>query len=65
MRVSGRDASETRDLQQLGCENGQGFHLSRPLSDSEVDLLLDSMLSETYYVGAPFMVTSRMSLTRH
>ena len=57
--------SQFTQLQQLGCENGQGFHLSRPLSGSEVDLLLDRMLSESYYAGASFMATSQMPLTRH
>ena len=58
--------SQFTQLQQLGCEKGQGFHLSRPLSGSEVELLLDDMISrESYYVGASFVATNRMPLTRH
>ncbi len=58
--------SQFAQLQQLGCEKGQGFHMSRPLAAGEVELLLDAMIAtESYYVGASFVATNRMPLTRH
>ena len=57
--------SQFAQLRELGCENGQGFHLSRPLSPSEVELLLDSVICESQYGAEYFHGTSRMALTRH
>ena len=57
--------SQFAQLRELGCENGQGFHLSRPLSPSEVELLLDSTITESQYGAEYFHGTSRMALTRH
>ena len=57
--------SQFAQLRELGCENGQGFHLSRPLSASEVDLLLESAIVESQYGIEYFHGTSRMPLTRH
>ncbi len=57
--------SQFAQLRELGCENGQGFHLSRPLSASEVDLLLDSAVTASQYGNEYFHGTNRTSLTRH
>jgi EAL domain-containing protein (putative c-di-GMP-specific phosphodiesterase class I) len=38
--------SELMQLHDLGCENGQGFHLSRPLNVAEVESLLDFLTAE-------------------
>jgi diguanylate cyclase (GGDEF)-like protein/PAS domain S-box-containing protein len=39
--------SQLMQLHALGCEHGQGFHLSRPLSVKDVDSMLEFMLAET------------------
>jgi sensor c-di-GMP phosphodiesterase-like protein len=39
--------SQLMQLHALGCEHGQGFHLSRPLSVPDVQAMLDFMLAET------------------
>jgi len=35
--------SQLEQLREMGCEAGQGFHLSRPLSARKVDQLLDTL----------------------
>jgi len=35
------DATQVRELMQLGCERGQGFHLARPAPAEDVELLLE------------------------
>ncbi len=57
--------SQLAQLQELGCENGQGFHLSRPLSPSEVELLLDSVIIEPDYGSDFFVGTAMTPLARH
>jgi len=57
--------SQFAQLQALGCENGQGFHLSRPLSPSEVEHLLDCIVSEPRYTSEHFVSTGMMPMTRH
>jgi EAL domain-containing protein (putative c-di-GMP-specific phosphodiesterase class I) len=39
--------SQLMQLHALGCEHGQGFHLSRPLSVKDVQAMLEFMLAET------------------
>ena len=39
--------SQLMQLHALGCEHGQGFHLSRPLSVPDVQAMLEFMLAET------------------
>ena len=57
--------SQLAQLQELGCENGQGFHLSRPLSPSEVELLLDSVIIQPLYGSDHFVGTAMTPLSRH
>ncbi len=57
--------SQLDQLQDLGCENGQGFHLSRPLSPGEVERLLDSVIVEPHYGSDYFVGTSMTPLARH
>jgi len=35
------DATQVRELLQLGCERGQGFHLARPAPADDIELLLE------------------------
>jgi EAL domain-containing protein (putative c-di-GMP-specific phosphodiesterase class I) len=35
--------SQLAQLREMGCESGQGFHLSRPMEPYQVDELLDRM----------------------
>jgi diguanylate cyclase (GGDEF)-like protein/PAS domain S-box-containing protein len=58
-------SSQFAQLRGLGCENGQGFHLSRPLTPHEVDLLLDCINSELPYSGEHFVSTGMAPLVRH
>jgi len=37
------DDSQLAQLRDMGCESGQGFHLSRPMEPYQIDTLLDSM----------------------
>jgi EAL domain-containing protein (putative c-di-GMP-specific phosphodiesterase class I) len=39
--------SQLAQLRELGCEHGQGFHLSRPLNAQEAAALLQCLLAET------------------
>ncbi len=39
--------SQLAQLRELGCEHGQGFHLSRPLSVEQANALLECLLAET------------------
>ena len=57
--------SQLDQLQDLGCENGQGYHLSRPLSPDEVERLLDSVIVEPHYGSDYFVGTSMTPLARH
>jgi len=57
--------SQFAQLQTLGCENGQGFHLSRPLSPREVEHLLDCIISEPRYSSEHFVSTGMMPMTHH
>jgi len=57
--------SQFAQLRELGCENGQGFHLSRPLAPTEVDLLLDSIIGDSQYGREYFVGTGMMPLMRH
>ena len=57
--------SQFAQLRDLGCENGQGFHLSRPLSPGEVERLLDSIVNEPLFRESFFVGTSAVPLTRH
>jgi EAL domain-containing protein (putative c-di-GMP-specific phosphodiesterase class I) len=38
--------SQLSQLRDLGCEHGQGFHLSRPLSAEQAGKLLECLLAE-------------------
>ena len=57
--------SQLAQLQDLGCESGQGYHLSRPLSPSEVELLLDSVIVEPQFGSDYFVGTALTPLARH
>ena len=57
--------SQFAQLRDLGCENGQGYHLSRPLSPSDVELLLDCIVTEQRFGPEHFVGSGMMPLTRH
>jgi diguanylate cyclase (GGDEF)-like protein/PAS domain S-box-containing protein len=57
--------SQLMQLADLGCENGQGFHLSRPLSVSEVHSLLDFLTIEHQDERLRVYDTTMTPLTRH
>jgi diguanylate cyclase (GGDEF)-like protein/PAS domain S-box-containing protein len=58
--------SQLAQLRDLGCEHGQGFHLSRPLSVDQATALLECLLLEAteQSAQAPFD-TGMMPLVRH
>jgi diguanylate cyclase (GGDEF)-like protein/PAS domain S-box-containing protein len=59
--------SQLAQLRELGCEHGQGFHLSRPLSPEQAGALLGCLLAETgeaAATAAPYD-TGLMPLVRH
>jgi EAL domain-containing protein (putative c-di-GMP-specific phosphodiesterase class I) len=41
---------QAQRLRELGCQMGQGFHLSRPLTPEQLGALLDWQLAETQVV---------------
>ena len=53
-------------LRELGCEHGQGFHLSRPLTAEQARALLECVVVEAteHPAPAPFD-TGLMPLVRH
>ena len=57
--------SQFSQLRALGCENGQGFHLSRPLSPGDVEQLLDCVLSEQRFAADRFVSSGLAPMTRH
>ena len=57
--------SQFAQLRELGCENGQGFHLSRPLTPAEGDLLLDSIIGDSQFGRAYFTDTGLSPLACH
>ena len=42
--------SQFDQLRDMGCESGQGYHLSRPLAVENVELLLDRIETERWTV---------------
>jgi diguanylate cyclase (GGDEF)-like protein/PAS domain S-box-containing protein len=57
--------SQLMQLHALGCEHGQGFHLSRPLSVAEAENLLDFMMAENQERRLRVYDTSWTPLQRH
>ena len=57
--------SQFSQLRELGCENGQGFHLSRPLSPGDVEQLLDCVVSEQRFAADRFVSSGLAPMTRH
>jgi diguanylate cyclase (GGDEF)-like protein/PAS domain S-box-containing protein len=58
--------SQLAQLRELGCENGQGFQLSRPLTPEQAGLLLGCLLAEMKEAPAPSAFdTGLMPLVRH
>jgi EAL domain-containing protein (putative c-di-GMP-specific phosphodiesterase class I) len=57
--------SQLLQLHELGCEQGQGFHLSRPLSVHEVGNLLSFVTASQRETRAHLYDTSLTPLLRH
>ena len=58
--------SQLAQLRELGCEHGQGFHLSRPLTVPQAESLLLCLLAELHEPQAqPAYDTGLMPLIRH
>jgi diguanylate cyclase (GGDEF)-like protein/PAS domain S-box-containing protein len=58
--------SQLAQLRALGCEHGQGFHLSRPLTAPQAEALLECLLTETTEQPTPSAFdTGLMPLVRH
>jgi EAL domain-containing protein (putative c-di-GMP-specific phosphodiesterase class I) len=55
--------SQLGQLRELGCEYGQGWQLSRPLTPQEVELLLDSVPTEESALEG--LTNPGAPLTRH
>ncbi len=58
--------SQLAQLRELGCEHGQGFHLSRPLTPQQAEALLECLLTE-WHEPQPQVAfdTGLMPLVRH
>jgi EAL domain-containing protein (putative c-di-GMP-specific phosphodiesterase class I) len=57
--------SQLGQLRDLGCEYGQGWHLSRPLTVQEVELLLESVHAGGESAGLDVFTGAPPTLTRH
>jgi len=57
--------SQLAQLRELGCEHGQGFHLSQPLNATEVQVLLEAIAGERRERHHHSFDTGMMPLTRH
>ncbi|MDH4061007.1 MAG: EAL domain-containing protein [Aquincola sp.] len=57
--------SQLGQLRDLGCEQGQGFHLSHPLKASEAQALLEAIVAERRHQHHPSFDTGMMPLTHH
>ena len=57
--------SQLGQLRELGCEHGQGFHLSRPLDAADARLLLEAIVSERIEAPHSSFDTGMMPLLRH
>jgi diguanylate cyclase (GGDEF)-like protein len=57
--------SQLMQLRDLGCEHGQGFHLSQPLSVDEVESLLACVIADYHDARARAFDTGVMPLQRH
>ncbi len=58
--------SQLAQLRDLGCEHGQGFHLSRPLDPAQATALLECLVLESSERPAqPPFDTGMMPLVRH
>ena len=57
--------SQFAQLRELGCENGQGFHLSRPLLPGDIEDLLDIAIAERTFAREHFVGSGMVPMTRH
>jgi diguanylate cyclase (GGDEF)-like protein/PAS domain S-box-containing protein len=58
--------SQLAQLRELGCEHGQGFHLSRPLDVAQATALLECLIVEAHeHAAQPAFDTGLMPLVRH
>ena len=57
--------SQFAQLRELGCENGQGYHLSRPMAPADIEQLLDVAVAERLYGVEHFVGSGMVPMTRH
>jgi diguanylate cyclase (GGDEF)-like protein/PAS domain S-box-containing protein len=57
--------SQFAELRDLGCHNGQGYHLSRPLASGDIELLLDCAITERQYAAEHFVGSGMVPMTHH
>jgi diguanylate cyclase (GGDEF)-like protein/PAS domain S-box-containing protein len=57
--------SQFAQLRELGCENGQGYHLSRPMAPGDIEVLLDVAVAERLYGVEHFVGSGMVPMTRH
>jgi diguanylate cyclase (GGDEF)-like protein/PAS domain S-box-containing protein len=57
--------SQFAQLRDLGCHNGQGYHLSRPLASGGIDQLLECAIAERHFASEHFVGSGMMPMTRH
>ena len=58
-------SSQFAQLQALGCEGGQGYHLARPMASGEVDDLLDALVIGAGMGSEHFVGSGMLPMTRH
>ena len=57
--------SQLAQLRELGCEHGQGFHLSQPLNPADAQVLLEMIVTEGRERHHSSFDTGMMPLLRH
>jgi EAL domain-containing protein (putative c-di-GMP-specific phosphodiesterase class I) len=57
--------SQLAQLRELGCEHGQGFHLSQPLTAADAQVLLEMIVAEGRERHHSSFDTGMMPLMRH
>ncbi len=58
-------AQQFEQLRDMGCQSGQGFYLSRPLTPAAVELLLSRHLAESAPPAAPDRAAAAASALWH
>ena len=57
--------SQFAQLRDLGCENGQGYHMARPQTPTDIEQLLDCAIAEGQYAAEHYVGSGMLPMTRH